>query len=123
MKNEFLFVEEGSVDQNNMLKFLQNSGMTDANVIRYKQGAPKPELVSVANDSAELIETAEKETVDNVLDLLAKFLDANTETYSQTDVMYGPHNILYRTTYKGTVDQLIRDFKDLLNKHMGTDKN
>lgn len=124
MTKEFLFIEEGSVDQNNMLKFLQNSGLNDASIIRYKQGAPKPELVSISSDPAELIAAVEKGTIDNVLDILEKFLDANTERVVQTtDPMYGPYAVVCKTVYKGTMDDLIRNFKELLNKHMGTDKN
>lgn len=121
MTKEFLFVEEGSVDTNNMLKFLQNSGLNDASIIRYKQGAPKPELVSISSDPAELIAAVEKGTIDNVLDILAKFLDANTETIAQTDVdvMRGLSAVVCKTVYRGTADDLIRDFKELLNKHIG----
>lgn len=125
MDKQFLLVEDGSLDQNNMLKFLQNSGMTDANVIRYRQGATKPELVSVNNDAAELVKTVEKETVNNVLDILEKYLEANTERISQTntDLFHPTMHVIYKTTYRGTLDELMNAFRRLLNKYIEDDNN
>lgn len=118
MDKQFLLVEEGSLDQNNMLKFLQNSGMTDANVIRYKQGTTKPELVSVESND-ELVNATERRTIKNVLDILDKFIAEKTETCTlaewSADIF--ADRITHRTVYVDHDDSFTDSFAKFLERH------
>lgn len=118
MKDQFLFIEEGSIDQNNMLKFLQNSGMTDANVIRYRQGAPKPELVGMQNHNDAAVHQirldAKIEQTDFLLQSLEEFLAKNTEFNTFFDTMRNAGRCIMQ--YEGTIDSFIDKFKVFLDR-------
>ena len=118
MTNNFIFIEDGSVDTNNMLKLLQNSGMTDANVIRYKQGTTKPELVSIESDD-ELVNATERRTIKNVLDILDKFIAEKTETSTlaewSADIF--ADRITHRTVYVDHDDSFTDSFAKFLERH------
>lgn len=115
MDKQFLLVEEGSLDQNNMLKFLQNSGMTDANVIRYKQGTTKPELVSVEGND-DVMEEIEKRTTNKILDALAMFLDDRTERHMETSADFFTMNekFINKLIFRGTFDEFMKQFEEYL---------
>lgn len=124
MDKQFLLVEEGSLDQNNMLKFLQNSGMTDANVIRYKQGTTKPELVSIESND-DVVEEIEKRTTNKILDALAMFLDDRTERHMETstDLFAMNEKFINKLIFRGTFDEFMKQFEEYLTKFMKDDNN
>ena len=124
MVKDFVFIEEGSLDQYNLLKLLENSGMTNDNVIRYKQGSPKPELVSV-NNTAEIVSETEKLTIENILCIAKAFLEENTEKIVETnfDMYYPDRKVAYKTIYQGTIDGLMNELRQVIDRHYTEDDN
>ena len=117
MVNNFIFIEEGSLDTNNMLKLLQNSGMTDANVIRYKQGTAKPELINIESEGSQisLVEhdkNLKKLTEAKITASLLKFLNECCEVTLTEDHVRGTK--YYSTRYIGKPESLVEDFKQFL---------
>lgn len=109
MVKDFVFIEDGSLDQYNLLKLLENSGMTNENVIRYKQGSPKPELVSVECNTPQL-------TNELMLEYLKEYLDNTAEKKSESyfDNYECTFKIHYTTTIDDTIDDFITKFKAFL---------
>ena len=117
MKDQFLFIEEGSIDALNLRKFLDVSGMTDANIIRYKQGAPKPELASIQYDDAAVRQIrldAKKEQTAMVLKNLEDFLSKNTELHKFFDEMIYAGRCVMK--YDGTPESFIDKFKVFMDE-------
>lgn len=116
MVEQFLFIEEGSVDIPSIQKFLKNSGLTDANVIRYKKGSPKPELVSVNNDEKR-IEALKAETTKNIMQTLIQFLEQHAvihpEFVKASDMYIG---CKYNITYQGDVPDFMEAFYTFLKE-------
>lgn len=117
MVKDFVFIEEGSVDQYNMLKLLENSGLTNDNVIRYKQGSPKPELVSVKTDDKidinEIRSKAVDECRDYLMDNLFKFIDKIAIKHSFRDEIY--RQTLHNMQINETPESFVNKFKEFLN--------
>ena len=116
MVNNFIFVEDGSLKQEDLKKLFTVSGMSDANVIRYKQGATKPELVSVENDNRPSeVEIMNKtiETYRNVgFGALEKFIIGNTqrEAFYNDILCRNQHKIIYR----GSIEDFLDNFREFL---------
>lgn len=119
MVNNFIFIEEGSIDTNNMLKLLQNSGMTDANIIRYKQGMAKPELINLECES-EQVNLVEHDkgvaarTEAKIISGLLKFLHECSEQRVDRDVMSNTEHVY--TIYRNTPESLVENFKEFLTE-------
>ena len=121
MVKDFVFIEEGSLDQYNMLKLLENSGLTNDNVIKYKQGSPKPELVSVDITGKEIekedIQSLVNKAENNILTALEEFLYEYTEKSGEE---YFDNQLCRFVTYhtltvKGNVNDFMNNFKDYLS--------
>lgn len=116
MVKDFVFIEEGSLDQYNMLKLLENSGLTNDNVIRYKQGSPKPELVSVdttgkeieKEDVQDIVNEAERQIKNNIFETLEEYLDNVSE--KKTNDGYNIETCKFETYHVFTVFDSVQDF-------------
>ena len=122
MVKNFIFIEDGSVDVENMRTILDNSGNTGVKFITYKQGANKPELVSI--ESSEFTQNPEvykQEARETMLTYLYDFLLEHTErlSYVEPDHATIMSNIRYKTTYHGTMDELIDNFKRYIENKEG----
>ena len=121
MVKDFVFIEEGSLDQYNMLKLLENSGLTNDNVIKYKQGSPKPELVSVDTTGKEIekedIQSLVNKAENNILTALEEFLYEYTEKSGEEyfDNQMCRFVTYYTLTAKGNVNDFMNNFKDYLS--------
>ena len=117
MVNNFVFIEEGSVDKENLRKILDNSGMTNANIIRYKQGTTKPELITIENDDSQinLVEHNKNITEMNtakILTCLVKFLHECGDTRVDRDIASNMDHVY--TVYRNTPESLVENFKQFL---------
>lgn len=115
MEKQLLFVEDGSLSLNTLNKLAKEHGLKDQNIIWYEKGAAKPELVSF--DTTQNSEVYKQEAKEEILNSLYKFLIDRTERTSNMDnnrwsTQYG---ICYKTTYRGTIDELMDEFKQLLD--------
>ena len=123
MEKQFLFIEEGSIEYPHLRKFLDKSGLTDANIINYKKGAPKPELVSIQKDSQGSSEIEiMKETVKACKQLffedLQGFLDeyAEKQSYHESNAAMMVDRDVHLLICRGTLDDFMNNFKEYLNK-------
>lgn len=118
MENQFLFIEEGSVDTLNLRKFLDGSELSETNIIRYKKGAPKPELVSlVKHDDAavdKIIIDSKKEQTDELLKKLEQFIGEYAEFNKFFDAQRNAGRCIMK--YEGTPETFIGQFKVFLDK-------
>ena len=115
MVKNFIFIEDGSVDLENMRKILDNSGNADVKFITYRQGAAKPELVSIEQSEAtQNPDVYKKEAEEEILKGLYTFLIERTERTSNLDHI--SRDILFRTIYNGHIDDFMTEFKNFLNK-------
>lgn len=116
MVNNFIFVEDGSLDTYNLRKLLEKSQMTEANIIRYKQGSPKPELISVNNSEID-IDTIRTEAGDerenHLMDSLFEFLDKKAIKHSVRDEF--TFQTFYNMQINETPESFIKKFKEFLN--------
>lgn len=115
MVNNFLFIEEGSVDEANLRKTLDNCGHKDVKFINYKKGTAKPELVPIENNSVEYVEKIKKETTDELLDILAEYLDLAMENISE----FSPKSngfITHRIIFHGPAESFMKCFKEYIDK-------
>lgn len=115
MVKNFIFIEDGSLDTENLRKILDNSGGTDVKFITYKQGATKPELVSLEiSEAAQNPEVYKQEAKDELIKALYEFIIDNTERYCYDDMM--ERAVKCKTVYKGTVDDFMENFYKYLNR-------
>lgn len=122
MTKDFLFFEEGSIEYPYLKKFLENSGFTDANLIEYKKGAPKPDLVSIElSEAAQNPEVYKKEAEERMLKALAEYLDNTAEKKAVSEYNYYAFRdeVYYSLTVDGTVDEFVNHFKDFLKIYKG----
>ena len=124
MTNNFIFIEEGSVDTENMRKILDNSGNADVKFITYRQGAAKPELVSIESND-DVVEEIEKRTTNKILDALAMFLNDRTERHMETsaDLFTMNEKFINKLIFRGTFDEFMKQFEDYLIKFIKDDNN
>lgn len=119
MVKNFIFIEDGSLDTENLRKILDNSGGTDVKFITYRQGTTKPELVSLeVSEAAQNPEAYKQEAKDELIKALYEFIIDNTERYcyDDHDYMRMEHTIKCKTVYKGTVDDFMENFYKYLNR-------
>ena len=119
MVNNFLFIEEGSVTTANLRKLIENSDITEASVIRYKKGCPKPELVTVKPiDTDRLIKDTSDVVTSQLLNGLVIYLNDITEkkTYRDVDILRGKCVETNTVKYYGTVEELIQGFREFLRE-------
>ena len=121
MNKEFLFMEEGSIEYTHLRKFLDKSGFTDGNIIQYKKGTPKPEIISVeVSEPATTLnpEVYRQEAREELLKSLYEFLVCSTERYShdEYDYMSMEHRVEYTTKYRGTISEFMDKFKNYIEK-------
>lgn len=109
MVNNFIFIEDGSVDTANLRKILDNSGNTDVRFITYRQGAAKPELVSLQSNIKQ--EAKKKQIIDKVLSDLSEFIDKTM--VCGADPM---KNMICEMTYYGSKETFIARFEEFLNR-------
>ena len=109
-----VFIEEGSLDKNELVKLSKNSGITDADIITYKKGTAKPELVSVEYDGKKDIEEQKTRVKNYILNELSQFMCTNTTVLR--NYSYVTMRDEFKTTYEGTLDDFIRNFEEQLNK-------
>ena len=119
MVNNFIFIEDGSLDAENLNKLMKNSENSKVKFITYKQGAAKPELVSIAQSEAaqQNPEVYKKEAKEEMLNHLREFLKIRTETtvYEEYSYVQMKDITTYKTSYRGTMDDFIGEFEHFLN--------
>lgn len=126
MVTNFIFIEEGSVDAENLRKMVENCG--DAKIITYRQGATKPELVSIENNNLENnIKGIEDRTMNRMISLLYDFLHEEKIhiEYDTSAFDAGAGRCAYQDVatmiYQGDRECFMTDFEAYINKNKDRD--
>lgn len=109
MVKNFVFIEDGSLNEGNLDK-LRKVGITDENMVVYRQGSTKPELVSVEHETPQL-------TNELMLKYLEEFLYEYTEKKGEEyyDNQMCRFATYYTLTAKGNVNDFMNNFKEYLS--------
>lgn len=123
MVKSFIFIEDGSLDTENLRKIMDNSGNADVKFITYRQGAAKPELVSIENNEpVKNMSAYRKEIIEMhrnvVLKALETFINDKVERHVETDFDHFYQKGVYhhKLIYRGDTDDFTKQFEHFL-KH------
>ena len=118
MVKNFIFIEDGSVDLENMRKILDNSGNTDVKFITYRQGAAKPELVSIErSDATQNPEVYKEEAKEKLLSVLLDYLHIHTikSVERHHNYLTITDDVIHKMLYLGTPESFIEHFKNFMD--------
>lgn len=105
MVHNLIFIEDKSLDEEG-LKKLEQVGITDKNIVFYRQGATKPELVSVEQNAPQL-------TNELLLEYLREYLDnvAGKKSESHFDSFECRFKVFNSLAIDGTLDEFMTNFR------------
>ena len=122
MKNKVLLIEEGSINDPNLRALLSAYNLKEKDVVKYRAGTNKPELVTIVDSElAQNPEIYKQQARDEILSDLYEFLgrigDGSVENvwdnYECRPVT------LFKMTYKGTKEDFIAQFTEFLDRNKG----
>ena len=119
MLKNFIFIEDGRVDAENLRKLTDNTG---AKIIVYRQGSPKPELVSVEySENVKNQDIFLEEVKHAFLKALADYLRETAREETTSEELHYDYQILrmpdsFRTIYPGSIYEFMQHFERRLEK-------
>ena len=116
MVKNIMFVEKGSLIGYDYIELKDELKNTNVKVIEYESCTTKPELISI-EDNTEAEETKARiinETMDKMLDALAKFIDDKTSQYVEFDAAENKEK--HRMFYYGSRESFMANFVEFLNR-------
>lgn len=122
MVNNFIFIEDGSLDAENLNKLMKNSENAKVKFITYKQGAAKPELVSIESSEATqqnpdvYKKEGEKETLKRLYDFLLNSFNVSQYYFDDYDAVTIQNSRRCKTSYNGSIDNFMMEFETYLDK-------